>query len=160
MLKQAGLEVVLVNSNPATIMTDRPAADDAISFAADEVYLEPLTAETIRRIIEKERPDGLLAGFGGQTGLTISSQLYHEGFLDRMGVKLLGTPVEAIDRAEDRELFKEAMEKIGQPLIPSARPRRSGRRSPLPKRSAIPSSCVRRSRWAARAAAWPTMPKN
>ena len=119
-LKQAGLEVVLVNSNPATIMTDRPAADDATSFAADEVYLEPLTAETIRRIIEKERPDGLLAGFGGQTGLTISSQLYHEGFLDRMGVKLLGTPVEAIDRAEDRELFKEAMEKIGQPLIPSA----------------------------------------
>ena len=101
-LKQAGLEVVLVNSNPATIMTDRPAADDATSFAADEVYLEPLTAETIRRIIEKERPDGLLAGFGGQTGLTISSQLYHEGFLDRMGVKLLGTPVEAIDRAEDR----------------------------------------------------------
>ena len=77
-LKQAGLEVVLVNSNPATIMTDRPAADDATSFAADEVYLEPLTAETIRRIIEKERPDGLLAGFGGQTGLTISSQLYHE----------------------------------------------------------------------------------
>ncbi len=118
-LKQAGLEVVLVNSNPATIMTDR-AEEGGKTFAADEVYLEPLTAETIRRIIEKERPDGLLAGFGGQTGLTISSQLYHEGFLDRMGVKLLGTPVEAIDRAEDRELFKEAMEKIGQPLIPSA----------------------------------------
>jgi len=111
-LKAAGLEVVLVNSNPATIMTDRANAD--------EIYLEPLTLETIRRIIEKERPDGLLAGFGGQTGLTVSSQLAKEGFLDRMGVHILGTPAEAIDRAEDRELFKETMEAIGQPLIPSA----------------------------------------
>ena len=111
-LKAAGLEVVLVNSNPATIMTDRANAD--------EIYLEPLTLETIRRIIEKERPDGLLAGFGGQTGLTVSSQLAKEGFLDRMGVHILGTPAEAIDRAEDRELFKETMEGIGQPLIPSA----------------------------------------
>ncbi|HIU33719.1 MAG TPA: carbamoyl-phosphate synthase large subunit [Candidatus Pullichristensenella excrementigallinarum] len=111
-LKDAGLNVVLVNSNPATIMTDRNLAD--------ETYLEPLTVETIRRIIEKERPDGLLAGFGGQTGLTVSSQLAREGFLEKMGVRLLGTPAEAIDRAEDRELFKETMEKIGQPLIPSA----------------------------------------
>ena len=118
-LKQAGLEVVLVNSNPATIMTDRGGAGGS-EFAADEVYLEPLTAETIRRIIETERPDGLLAGFGGQTGLTVASQLAREGFLERMGVRLLGTPAQAIDRAEDRELFKEAMEKIGQPLIPSA----------------------------------------
>ncbi len=110
-LKGAGLEVVLINSNPATIMTD--------SANADEIYLEPLTPETIRRIIEKERPDGLLASFGGQTGLTLASQLAKEGFLERMGVRILGTPAEAIDRAEDRELFKEAMEKIGQPLIPS-----------------------------------------
>ena len=111
-LKGAGLEVVLINSNPATIMTDRDVAD--------AVYLEPLTCETVRRIIEAERPDALLAGFGGQTGLTIASELSREGFLQKMGVRLLGTSAEAIDRAEDRELFKEAMEKIGQPLIPSA----------------------------------------
>ena len=110
-LKEAGVNVVLVNSNPATIMTDRALAD--------EIYLEPLTAETLRRIIEKERPDSLLAGLGGQTGLTLSMELYHEGFLQRMGVRLIGTNVEAIDKAEDRELFKEAMQAIGQPTIPS-----------------------------------------
>ena len=110
-LREAGVNVVLVNSNPATIMTDRALAD--------EIYLEPLTAETVRRIIEKERPDSLLAGLGGQTGLTLSMQLYHEGFLQRMGVRLIGTNVDAIDKAEDRELFKEAMQAIGQPTIPS-----------------------------------------
>ena len=110
-LREAGVNVVLVNSNPATIMTDRALAD--------EIYLEPLTAETVRRIIEKERPDSLLAGLGGQTGLTLSMQLYHEGFLKRMGVRLIGTNVDAIDKAEDRELFKEAMQAIGQPTIPS-----------------------------------------
>ena len=108
-LREAGVNVVLVNSNPATIMTDRALAD--------EIYLEPLTAETVRRIIEKERPDSLLAGLGGQTGLTLSMQLYHEGFLQRMGVRLIGTNVDAIDKAEDRELFKEAMQAIGQPAL-------------------------------------------
>ncbi len=110
-LKEAGVNVVLVNSNPATIMTD--------SALADEIYLEPLTAETVKRIIEKERPDSLLAGLGGQTGLTIAMQLSHEGFLRANGVRLLGTDAKAIDKAEDRQLFKETMESIGEPCIPS-----------------------------------------
>ncbi len=110
-LKEDGLEVVLVNSNPATIMTD--------NAMADEVYIEPLTLTTIKRIIEKERPDSLLSTLGGQTGLTLSMQLAKEGFLDKMGVKLLGARVETIDKAEDRQLFKDTMMKIGQPCIPS-----------------------------------------
>lgn len=95
-LKDAGLDVVLVNSNPATIMTDKALAD--------EIYLEPLTEDTVMRIIEKERPDSLLAGLGGQTGLTIAMQLSKSGYLDKMGVKLLGTNYEAIDKAEDRQI--------------------------------------------------------
>ena len=110
-LKDAGVNVVLCNSNPATIMTDKALAD--------EIYLEPLTLESIKRIIAKERPDSLLASLGGQTGLTIGCQLAKEGFLDKYGVKLIGTKVDAIDRAEDRELFKETMQKIGQPVVPS-----------------------------------------
>ena len=110
-LKKAGVNVVLVNSNPATIMTDKALAD--------EIYLEPLTLDTVKRIIEKERPDSLLAGLGGQTGLTLAMQLSKEGFLDRMGVRLLGTGAEAIDKAEDRKLFKETMDAIGQPTVPS-----------------------------------------
>ncbi len=110
-LKDAGLDIVLVNSNPATIMTDKAMAD--------EIYLEPLTPETIKRIIEKERPDSLLASLGGQTGLTIAMQLSEEGFLDRMGVKLIGTNEEAIIKAEDRDLFKQTMLELGQPCIPS-----------------------------------------
>ncbi|MBO5410531.1 MAG: carbamoyl-phosphate synthase large subunit, partial [Clostridia bacterium] len=110
-LKDAGLNVVLVNSNPATIMTDQALAD--------EIYLEPLTAETVKRIIEKERPDSLLAGLGGQTGLTIAMQLSKDGYLEKMGVKLLGTNAEAIDKAEDRKMFRDTMEKINQPVIPS-----------------------------------------
>ncbi len=110
-LKQAGLEVVLVNSNPATIMTD--------TAMADKIYLEPLTAATVKRIIKKERPDSLLAGLGGQTGLTIAMQLDKEGFLESMGVRLLGTKADAIDKAEDRQLFRDTMVKIGQPCIPS-----------------------------------------
>ena len=110
-LKEAGVNVVLVNSNPATIMTD--------NALADEIYLEPLTAETVKRIIEKEKPDSLLAGLGGQTGLTIAMQLSHEGYLQEKGVKLLGTDAKAIDKAEDRQLFKETMESINQPCIPS-----------------------------------------
>ena len=110
-LKDAGLDVVLVNSNPATIMTDKALAD--------EIYLEPLTAETVKRIIEKEKPDSLLAGLGGQTGLTIAMQLSKDGYLDKMGVKLLGTNAEAIDKAEDRKMFRDTMESINQPVIPS-----------------------------------------
>ena len=110
-LRQEGIQTVLVNSNPATIMTDK--------HLADQIYLEPLTAKTVRRIIEKERPDGLLAGLGGQTGLTIAMQLTRDGTLDRYGVRLLGSAIEAIDRAEDRELFRNTLKAMGQPVIPS-----------------------------------------
>lgn len=110
-LKDEGVEVVLVNSNPATIMTD--------SALADHIYLEPLTEETVKRIIEKERPDSILGGLGGQTGLTISMQLAKDGYLDKMGVRLLGTDAEAIDKAEDRQLFRDTMVKINQPVVPS-----------------------------------------
>ena len=110
-LKEAGVNVVLCNSNPATIMTDQAMAD--------EIYLEPLTVDTIKRIIKKEKPDSILAGLGGQTGLTLAMQLDKEGFLEAQGVRLLGTDAKAISRAEDRELFKEAMAEIGQPVIAS-----------------------------------------
>lgn len=110
-LKKEGINVVLVNSNPATIMTDR--------HMADEIYLEPMNAETLKRIIEKEKPDSLLAGLGGQTGLTLALQLSENDWLKRHGVRLLGSDIEAIDRAEDRERFREAMLKIHQPCIPS-----------------------------------------
>ena len=110
-LKDAGVNVVLVNSNPATIMTD--------SALADEIYLEPLTARTVKRIIEREKPDSMLAGLGGQTGLTLAMQLDKEGFLAQHGVRLIGVNAEAIDRAEDRQRFKETMQAIGEPTIPS-----------------------------------------
>lgn len=110
-LKDEGLDVVLVNSNPATIMTDKQLAN--------EIYLESMTAETIARVIEKERPDGLIAGLGGQTGLTVAMQLTKDGTLEKYGVKLLGTGVDAIDKAEDRDLFRLTMKEIGQPCVPS-----------------------------------------
>lgn len=110
-LKDEGIEVVLVNSNPATIMTD--------NALADHIYLEPLTEETVKRIIEKEHPDSILGGLGGQTGLTISMQLAADGYLDKMGVRLLGTNAEAIDKAEDRQMFRDTMLKINQPVVPS-----------------------------------------
>ena len=110
-LRDEGLDVVLVNSNPATIMTDQ--------HLADEIYLESLNAETVARVIEKERPDSLLAGLGGQTGLTIAMQLSRNGTLERYGVRLLGTDIEAIDKAEDRQMFRDTMQAIGQPCVPS-----------------------------------------
>ena len=110
-LKEEGLEVILVNSNPATIMTDKAMAD--------EVYIEPLTLKTVKRIIEKEKPDAILSTLGGQTGLTLSMQLAKEGFLKKHNVKLLGAKPETIDKAEDRQMFKDTMESIGQTVIPS-----------------------------------------
>ena len=107
-LKEEGLEVVLVNSNPATIMTD--------TNIADRVYIEPLTVDFLTAIIEKERPDGLLATLGGQAGLNLAVQLSESGILDKNGVELLGTSLEAIKKAEDRELFKETMKAIGEPI--------------------------------------------
>ncbi|MDR3321293.1 MAG: carbamoyl-phosphate synthase large subunit [Synergistaceae bacterium] len=110
-LKEDGLEIVLVNSNPATIMTD--------SSTADAVYIEPLTPTVMKRIIEKERPDGILPTLGGQIGLTLAMKLARDGFFEERGVRLLGANLDTIDRAEDRRLFKETMQKIGQPVIPS-----------------------------------------
>ncbi len=110
-LKEQGLEVVLVNSNPATLMTDHSMAD--------QIYIEPLTEETIQRIIEKEKPDSLLSTLGGQTGLTLSMQLAKSGFLASHNVQLLGAKPETIDKAEDRQMFKDTMEAIGEPCIPS-----------------------------------------
>lgn len=110
-LKEEGLEVVLVNSNPATIMTD--------SAIADQVYIEPLTLEVVKRIIDKEKPDSILSTLGGQTGLTLSMELAKEGFLESRGVTLLGASPETIDKAEDRQCFKDTMEEIGEPVIPS-----------------------------------------
>ena len=110
-LKEEGLEVVLVNSNPATIMTDKDIAD--------EVYIEPLTARVLEKIIEKEKPDGLLPNMGGQAGLNLGMELSESGFLDRHGVRLLGANALTIKKAEDRLLFKETMEKIGEPVAPS-----------------------------------------
>ncbi|MCL2086520.1 MAG: carbamoyl-phosphate synthase large subunit [Oscillospiraceae bacterium] len=110
-LREDNIEIVLLNSNPATIMTDKNIAD--------KIYIEPLTLTTVKRIIEKERPDSILSGLGGQTGLTLCMQLAKDGFLDKMGVQLLGSSPETIDKAEDRQIFKETMQKIGQPVIPS-----------------------------------------
>lgn len=111
-LKEEGLDVVLVNSNPATIMTD--------AAMADQVYIEPLTTEFLKRIIQKEKPDGILSTLGGQTGLTLSMQLAREGFLKKEGVVLLGADPDTIARAENRQIFKTAMEAIREPVIPSA----------------------------------------
>lgn len=110
-LKEEGLEVVLVNSNPATIMTD--------TAMADHVYVEPLTLDFLKLIIQKEKPDSILSTLGGQTGLTLSMQLAKEGFLEKEGVTLLGANPETIEKAEDRKVFKDTMEKIGEPIIPS-----------------------------------------
>lgn len=110
-LKEEGLEVVLVNSNPATIMTDKAMAD--------KIYIEPLNLDVVKRIIEIEQPDSILSTLGGQTGLTLSMQLAKEGFLEAHGVKLLGANPETIDKAEDRQMFKDTMISIGEPCIPS-----------------------------------------
>ena len=110
-LKEEGYEVILCNSNPATIMTD--------TQIADKVYMEPLTLEYIAKILRFERPDAIVPGIGGQTGLNLAMQLERKGILKECGVQLLGTSSESIERAEDRELFKEMCESIGEPVIPS-----------------------------------------
>ena len=110
-LKAEGIETVLLNSNPATIMTDPDVAD--------HVYIEPMTLEVVERILEIEKPDSVLPNLGGQMGLNLSMELARSGYLDRTGIRLLACKPETIDRAEDRELFKETMEKLHQPIIPS-----------------------------------------
>ena len=110
-LRQEGLEVVLINSNPATIMTDK--------HMADKIYIEPLTLDVVKRVIEIEKPDSVLSNLGGQTALTLCMQLAEEGFLESHNVKLLGSNPETIHKAEDRQAFKDTMEKLRQPCIPS-----------------------------------------
>lgn len=111
-LKEEGIEVVLINSNPATIMTD--------ANIADQVYIEPINLDTVTKVLEKEKPDGIIATLGGQVGLNMALSLDKAGILKKTGIPLLGTPLEAIARAEDRELFKQTMEEIGEPVPESA----------------------------------------
>lgn len=149
-LKEEGYEVILVNSNPATIMTD--------TSVADKVYMEPLTLEYVARILRKERPDAIVPGIGGQTGLNLAMQLEQKGVLKECQVELLGTDSDSIRRAEDREQFKELCQSIGEPVIPSRSPTTSRRPRPRPRPFGLSGSCcARRSRSAARAAALPTM---
>ncbi|ACA54437.1 carbamoyl-phosphate synthase large subunit [Clostridium botulinum] len=110
-VKEEGVEVVLINSNPATIMTDKEVAD--------KVYLEPLTVEFVEKVIAKERPDSLLAGMGGQTGLNLAVELYDKGILKKCGVNVIGTSIESIKEGEDRELFRNVMSRINEPVIQS-----------------------------------------
>src|SRR3712207_4612480 len=110
-LREEGVEVVLVNSNPATIMTDKEVAD--------KVYLEPLTVEFVEKVIEKEKPDSILAGVGGQTALNLAVELSDKNILKKHNVKVIGTSIESIKEGEDRELFKAMMDRIGQPIIES-----------------------------------------
>ncbi len=110
-LKEEGYEVVLVNSNPATIMTD--------THIAHKVYMEPLTLEYVAKIVRYERPDAILPSLGGQTGLNLAMQLHEKGILDECAVEILGTPFESIKRSEDRKLFKELCESLGEPVLPS-----------------------------------------
>lgn len=110
-IKEEGIEVVLINSNPATIMTDNEIAD--------KIYIEPITLEYVEKVIERERPDSLLAGMGGQTALNMALELTDAGILDKYGVKLIGTKIEGIKKGEDRELFKALMNEINEPVIQS-----------------------------------------
>lgn len=110
-LREEGVEVVLINSNPATIMTDKDIAD--------EVYIEPLTAEFVKKVIKMERPDSLLPTLGGQAGLNLAMELFEEGFLEKENVRLIGTTPLTIKKAEDRDTFKQTMEKIGEPIAAS-----------------------------------------
>ena len=110
-LREEGYEVVLINSNPATIMTDRDIAD--------KVYIEPLNLEAAKRVIYKERPDAILGTLGGQTGLNLTMDLARAGILEQFRVEVLGTSLEAINRASDRELFKKLMDDIKEPMAQS-----------------------------------------
>ena len=111
-LREEGLETVLINSNPATIMTDRDIAD--------RVYVEPLTVPVIERVIKREKPDALLPTLGGQTGLNLAVELSEAGILEKYNVQLLGSSVETIKNAEDRELFRKMLQEIGEPVPPSS----------------------------------------
>src|SRR5687768_4733345 len=110
-LREEGVRTILVNSNPATIMTDEGVAD--------AIYIEPLTPEVVKRVIQRERPDGLLPTLGGQTGLNLAVQVADRGTLDQYGVRVLGTPLSAIRQAEDRALFRDLLTRLGEPVVAS-----------------------------------------
>ncbi len=110
-LKEEGIEVVLINSNPATIMTDKSVAD--------RIYIEPITLEFVTKVIKKEKPDSILVGMGGQTALNMAVELEDSGILAEHNIKVLGTTIDSIKRGEDRDLFRDAMNKIGEPTIES-----------------------------------------
>jgi carbamoyl-phosphate synthase large subunit len=127
-LRDEGIRTILLNSNPATIMTD--------PGVADVVYLEPIAVASVERILERERPDGILCGLGGQTALNLAMELARAGVLERHSVRLLGTPLEAIEMAEDRQRFRELLERIGQPypaseIVDGATPRERQERTQL-----------------------------
>ena len=152
-LKEEGYEVILANSNPATIMTD--------TSVADKVYMEPLTLEFLARICRMERPDAIVPGIGGQTGLNLAMQLAKKGVLAECEIELLGTDADSIERAEDRELFKELCEQIGEPVVPSQITYSVEEAITAAEQigyPVIPSCCAPPLRWAARAAALPTTP--
>src|SRR5512142_3378313 len=111
-MREEGVVSVLVNSNPATIMTDEDVAD--------VVYIEPLTLDSVTRIIERERPDGILPTLGGQVGLNLAVELADAGVLDKYGVRCLGTPIQTIRNASERDLFKHLLQSIGEPVLESA----------------------------------------
>ena len=144
-LKAEGIETVLLNSNPATIMTDPDVAD--------HVYIEPMTLEVVERILDIEKPDSVLPNLGGQMGLNLSMELARSGYLDRTGIRLLACKPETIDRAEDRELFKETMESCTSPSSPLRWWKRCRMLWPVQTASATRSSCARPLPWAAPAAA-------
>ena len=147
-LRAEGLRVSLVNSNPATIMTDPEVAD--------ATYIEPLTPEFVEKVIAKERPDALLATLGGQTALNIAIGLYENGVLEKYGVQLIGADVDAINRGEDRQIFKDIVRSIGADAPRSTVcAHASTRRWPPPRRSATRSSSGPASPWAASARASP-----
>ena len=151
-LKEEGYEVILCNSNPATIMTD--------TTIADKVYMEPLTLEYIAKILRYERPDAIVPGIGGQTGLNLAMQLEKKGILKECGTKLLGTSSDSIERAEDRELFKEMCESIGEPVIPSEITYNLEEAKKAAVDIGYPVVCALLSHWAEQAAALQTTRKS
>ena len=148
-LKEEGIEVVLLNSNPATIMTDKDIAD--------RVYIEPLTVEVVEQLILKEQPDSILPTLGGQAGLNLAMELEDAGFLKEHNVRLIGTTALTIKKAEDREMFKETMEKIGEPVAPSDIVENVEQGLEIASKSDILWCCVPPTPWAVPAAASPAI---
>ena len=147
-LREEGMRVVLVNSNPATIMTDPEFAD--------ATYIEPITPEIVAKVIEKERPDALLATLGGQTALNTAMALHEAGVLEQYGVELIGANVDAIEAGEDRQRFKEIVADDRRRVGPQRDRAHHGRLPGGRRRARLPDGRpARRSRWAARAPAWP-----